>query len=160
MKLNELIKALEVIKKGTFVRIVYDTELPSTALARSCGVKITKRTEKVVRLGVNYHNIAEVKKLEAERTEPKRQTTSWCHWEIPNIIAKHNTKDDYYLSFATVKYGSHTRSKYYINGDEATYTMVAEGPFVQQSYFKSSNGFTPIQKIKVENIVELGGSRG
>lgn len=159
MELHEMLTRLEGIKKGTFVRIVYDSELPSTALGRQCGVTFTKRTEKVVRIGVKYHNIAEVRAAEAARTEPKRDVASWSHWVVPDVLSKHNTKDDYYLTIATVKNGSHTRSRYFSNdGQEVTYAQVAQGPFVLPSYFKGA-GSTPVQKIKVENIRIIGGHR-
>ena len=159
MFLTEVLKSIAKIKKGTFVRVVYTSELPLTALGRKTGVIITKKTEKVVRLGVAYNNIAEVIKQEEARTEPKREVTSWSHWVIKDIIAKHNTKDDYYLSFATVKNGAHTQTEYYIDGRLATYEQVAQSPFVLPSYFKSSGDAPVVQKVKLENVVAIGGHR-
>lgn len=160
MTRHEIIRSIEDIKKGTFVRIVYQTELPLTAEAKRSGHVIIKQTEKVVRLGVNYSNIAKVQKQEAERTEPKREYTPWCHWEIPNILAKHNTKDDYYLSFASIDgKGHHTKNKYFINGTTATRKMVEECPFILPSYFKSSGEAPVVQKVNINNIIQLGGHR-
>lgn len=159
MYLTDVLSAIDAIKKGTFVRIVYDSELPQTALARKMGVVIKKRTEKVVRMGVKYSNIAEVIKQESQRVEPKREYTPWSHWIIEDLISKHNTKDDYYLTFATVKNGSHTRCTYFCDGKEMTYEQVAQSPFVLPSYFKPSAMPTLIQKVKIANVIEIGGSR-
>ena len=66
MTKHEIIKTIDSVKKGTFVRIVYQSELPLTAAAKKAGHVIVKHTEKVVRLGVNYGNIAKVQEAEAE----------------------------------------------------------------------------------------------
>lgn len=160
MTRHEIIKAVDTVKKGTFVRIVYETELPLTAAAKRAGHVIVKHTEKVVRLGVNYGNISKVQKAEEARTEPKREYTPWCHWEIENILAKHNTKDDYYLSFATVDgMGHHTKTTYFVDGVTATFDEVKESEFVLPSHFKNSGEAPVVQKVNINNIIQLGGHR-
>ena len=160
MTKHEIIKTIDSVKKGTFVRIVYQSELPLTAAAKKAGHVIVKHTEKVVRLGVNYGNIAKVQEAEAARTEPKREYTPWCHWEIQDILAKHNTKDDYYLSFATVDgMGHHTKSTYFMNGETATINEVRDSAYVLPSYFKNNGEAPVVQKVNINNIIELGGHR-
>ena len=160
MTRHEIIKTIDSVKRGTFVRIVYQSELPLTAAAKRAGHVIVKHTEKVVRLGVNYGNIAKVQESEAERTEPKREYTPWCHWEIQDILAKHNTKDDYYLSFATVNgIGHHTKSTYFIDGSTATINEVMDSELVLPSYFKGTGEAPAVQKVNISNIIQLGGHR-
>lgn len=160
MTKHEIIRSIGDIKKGTFVRIVYQTELPLTAAAKKAGHIIIKRTEKVVRLGVNYGHIAKVQEYEAERIEPKREVTPWCHWEIKDILAKHNTKDDYYLSFATVEgNGHHTKNEYFIDGKSATFQMIEDSSFVLPSYFKGNGEFPVVQKVNINNVIQIGGRR-
>lgn len=159
MQVEEIIQKAKETKRGTFIRIVYETILPVTAAARKLGYVVTKRTEKVVRLGVNYGHIAKVIEQEAASTGDKRVVTPWYHWVEKDLIAKHNTKDDYYISFATVNKGSHSRSSYFINGQEASFTEVADSNTVIPSYFKSSGEAPVVQKVNVNNIIELGGSR-
>lgn len=160
MTKHEIIRTIDTVKKGTFVRIVYQTELPLTAAAKRAGHVIVKHTEKVVRLGVNYGNIAKVQEAEAARSEPKREYTPWCHWEIEDILAKHNTKDDYYLSFATVDgVGHHTKNTYFMNGNTATISEVMDSALVLPSYFKGTGEAPTVQKVNINNIIQLGGHR-
>lgn len=159
MTKNQVLDAIQNIRKGTFVKIIYKSELPLTAAAKRDGVTATKITEKVVRLGVDYTHIQAVIDMEAARTEPKREVASWCHWEIPNILAKHNTKEDMYLTFASVNGGSHTKSEYQLNGVTATKQEIADANIVQPSYFKQNGEAPVIQKINVNNIIQLGDCR-
>lgn len=160
MERQDIIKIAQAAKKGSFIRIVYVSDLPISASARKAGHVIQKRTEKVVRLGVNYTHIAQVIAQEALRTEPKRETTSWCHWIIPNVLAKHNFNDAYYLSVASVNNGHHSRSKYFIDGIECSFEDVVDSGYVLPSYFRSYTGEAPVvQTIRIENVIELGGSR-
>lgn len=160
MTKHEIIKTIDSVKKGTFVRIVYQSELPLTAAAKKAGHVIVKHTEKVVRIGVNYGNIAKVQEAEAARTELKREYTPWCHWEIEDILAKHNTKDDYYLSFATVNgMGHHTKSTYFMDGSTATINEVMDSELVLPSYFKGTGEAPAVQKVNISNIIQLGGHR-
>lgn len=159
MTRNEVVRAIEGIHKGSFTRIVYCTELPLTAQAKKENNELVKHTEKVVRFGVDYYNIAKVIAEEALRTKPKVERSSWCHWEIENLLAKHNTKDDYYLSFATVNHGSHTKNRYFLNGYEVSYQEVVNSGLVIPSYFNSNRDVTTIQKVNIKNIISIGGKR-
>lgn len=156
MTKNQVVEAVKNIKKGTFVKIVYRTDLPLTAAAKKRGVTASKITEKIVRLGVNYSNIQSVINAEATRTEPKREVTSWCHWEIPNVLAQHNTKEDYYLSFATVNGGSHTKTIYMLNSIPVNKSEVIDAEVVLSSYFKSNGDVPVVQKVNVNNIIQIG----
>lgn len=159
MTKNQILGAVDKIKRGAFVKIVYRTELPMLAAAKKQGVSASKITEKVVRLGVDYNNIKAVAEKEATRTTPKREVTSWCHWEIPNILAQHNTKEDMYLAFATVNGGSHTKTQYMLNGVTATKQEVESANVVIPSYFKSSGDIPEVQRVNINNIIQLGECR-
>ena len=159
MKKHEIITAVGTIKKGAFTRIVYATEPTLSAAGKKAGASIVKHTEKVVRLGVKYHNMEAVKKAEAERTEPKREVAPWCHWEIDDILAKHNTKDAYYLAFSYVNEGHNTKSEYFLNGNPVTVDELKETGYIVPSYFKDKGEIPVTQKINIENIIELGGIR-
>lgn len=160
MDSQDIIKIAQAAKRGSFIRIVYVSDLLISASARRAGHIVQKRTEKVVRLGVNYTHIAQVIAQEALRTGPKRETTSWCHWIIPNILAKHNFNDAYYLTVANVNNGHHSRSKYFIDGVESSFDDVVDSGYVLPSYFRFDTREAPVvQTIRIENIIELGGSR-
>ena len=160
MTKHEIIRTVDAIKKGTFVRIVYRTELPLCAAAKKSGHVIIKETEKVVRIGVDYKNIARVKEAESARTAPKRERSAWCHWEIPHVLAKHNNRDDYYLSVATVEgNGHHTKNSYFIDGTQVTRSDVENSNYVLPSYFNQSGEYATVQNINITNIIKLGGHR-
>ena len=88
MTKHEIIRTIETVKKGTFVRIVYQTELPLTAAAKRAGHVIVKHTEKVVRLGVNYGNIAKVQEAEAARKAAEPTATEKLLAEILETLKK------------------------------------------------------------------------
>lgn len=151
----ELIQKIRNIKKGTFVKIYYKSEVPLTAAAKREGNSVIKLTEKLVRLGVDYTHIARVVAEEALRTTPKKERAPWCHWEIPHILAKHNNKDDYYLSVATVT-GHSGKSIYLINGELSTSQDVADCGYVLPSYFNAHEA-PVVQTININNIIKIGG---
>lgn len=158
MTKNEILNHIKNVKKGTFTRIVYTSEPTLSAAGKKSGVSIIKHTEKVVRLGVKYQNMEAVKVAEALRTEPKREVTPWCHWEVEDILVKHNTKDAYYLSFSYAKDGANTRSEYYLNGKKVSVEELKESGYIVPSYFKDKE--VPVtQRINIENILEIGGHR-
>lgn len=159
MTLNELMEKVNKIRKGTFTRIVYTTEPTLSAAGRKAGVTVIKKTEKVVRLGVQYNNIEAVKEAEAARTEPKRETAAWCHWIVKDILAKHNTKEAYYLSFAYAKDGHNTKTQYFLNDKPITKAELQDSGYVIPSYFTSNGDIPVVQKVNIDNIVELGGSK-
>ncbi len=159
MTLSQVLNIVEGIRKGTFTRIVYESSPTLTAEARKSGVQVVKLTEKVVRIGVDYQNIEAVKIAESLRTTPKLERAPWCHWEIDNILAKHNNKDDYYLAFASVNDGHHTKTTWFINGRHVTREEVEASGFIIPSYFKPTNDIPVVQKINITNIISLGGNR-
>lgn len=158
MTVEQIMKVVNETRKGTFTRIEYVSEPSLTAAAKRMGVSVIKYTEKVVRLGVHYPNIADVQRAEAERTTPKQERAPWCHWEITDILAKHNTKEAYYLAIATVNKGHNTKNRWFINGEEVTLQEIMESGYIIPSYFK--DGELPVvQRINIEHILGLGKKR-
>lgn len=158
MRKHEIIAAVNNTKKGAFTRIVYTSEPTLSAAGKKSGVTIVKHTEKTVRIGVKYHNMEAVKVAEAARTEPKREVTPWCHWEVEDILAKHNTKEAYYLAVSYVNGGHHTKSEFYLNGEPITVEQLKETGYVVPSYFKQDREVPVTQKINIENIITIGGN--
>ena len=159
MTINEIMKELQTVRKGTFTRVVYTSEPTLTAAARKQGVTVVKHVEKVVRFGVKYRNIKSVQeKMENEETKTTKRP-AWCHWIVENILSKHNTKEDYYLSFAPTATGHHTKTTWYLNNKVVTRKEVEESGVVLPSYFKLNDTLPVIQQVKIENVLEIGGSR-
>ena len=159
MQITEIRRIVENIRKGTFTRIEYVSEPSLTAAAKKAGHVITKHTTKVVRLGVNYGHIAEVKRQEALRTEPKIERAPWYSWEVKDTIAKHNTKEAYYLAFATVNKGHNTKTTWFLDGVEVTAREIRESGLIIPSYFNTDGEMPVVQRINVENIIALGSRR-
>lgn len=158
MTRTEILNSIRDIKKGTFTRIIYTSEPTLSAAGKKAGVSIIKHTEKTVRLGVAYQNMQAVKEAEAARTEPKREIASWCHWEVEDILAKHNTKDAYYLAFSYVNgTGHNTKSQYYLNGKVISVEELKESGFIVPSYFKEGKEAPVTQRVNIDNIIQIGG---
>lgn len=158
MTKNEILNSIRDIKKGTFTRIIYTSEPTLSAAGKKAGVSIIKHTEKTVRLGVAYQNMQVVKETEAARTEPKREVTPWCHWEVEDVLAKHNTKDAYYLAFSYVNgTGHNTKSEYYLNGKVISVEELKESGFIVPSYFKEGKEMPVTQRVNIDNIIQIGG---
>ena len=157
MTKTEILNSIRNIKKGTFTRIIYTSEPTLSAAGKKAGVSVIKHTEKTVRLGIKYQNMEAVKQFELERTEPKREVTSWCHWEIEDVLAKHNTKDAYYLAFSYVNEGHNTKSQYYLNGKIVSVEELKESGFIIPSYFKEEKDAPVTQRVNIDNIIQIGG---
>lgn len=156
MELNEVVNTLNNLKKGAFTRIVYQSSPTLTAAAKKSGIEIVKHTQKVVRFGVSYHNIDAVQKSEKERTTPKIERAPWCHWVIEDALAKHNTKEEYYVSFASVNGGHHTKTEWFLNGVRVSKEDIVNSGYVIPSYFKSSGEPAVVQKVNVTNVIHIG----
>lgn len=153
----EILNTIGNIKKGTFTRITYVSEPTLSAAGKKAGVSIIKHTRKTVRLGVQYQNMEAVKEKEAMRTEPKREVAPWCHWEIDDILAKHNMKEAYYLACSYVNgRGHNTESEYYLNGELVTPDILKASGYIVPSYFKEDREPAVTQRINIENIIRIG----
>lgn len=164
MNREEFIKALKNYRNGRFIRMNYVSELPMTAAAKKLGFKAFKYTSKLVRFGVEYSHIGAVKVKEAIRAEsgiPKRATKPWYHYEIPHLLAKHDSKDSWYAA-ATYIPGAKGSSRYTLrdaegNEREITATELKDGGYVINSYFTGDK--PEMQLINVENIISIGGAK-
>lgn len=157
MKETAIKNILKKIHKGSFTRIAYVSEPALKAAAKRNGIVIHKYTEKTIRVGVAYDRIERVRKKKLASTDTTKERTPWCHWEVPNMIAKHNTKDSLYLSFANVHKGAHTKTKWFLNGIETSFEDIVASKYILPSYFNSSEDFPDVQIVKFDSIVKLGG---
>lgn len=162
LKRDTIIKAVEKVKPGTFVRVCYKTELPVKAEWKKKGFKMIKIVETSVRFGVNYGNIASVKArkaLEEDSNKPKR--TNNYEWVLKNKI-RHNTntgKD--YLYVALFNKGDNTKYKYILEhpflgdidmGDEIERIY---NHILIDSYFKKRFEKPEVKNISFENIIRI-----
>lgn len=164
MKLEDVMKKVDSIQKGSFFRIEYQTEAKMTKEAKAFGHCVEKITEKTVRTGVSYHNIGVVKERDAVKIAENNGRSveaqpSWFVWtERTNVIAKHKTKDNYYLAvMPSTKGGTMTKSTWFIDGEEATEQQVKDSGLVLASYWTKKEDPLAFQMISIDNIVRIGG---
>ena len=73
------------------------------------------------------------------------------------MLAKHNTKDAYYLAFSYVNEGHNTKSQYYLNGKIVSVEELKESGFIIPSYFKEEKDAPVTQRVNIDNIIQIGG---
>lgn len=148
---------MENVKPGVFTRIKYKSDASLAAKAKKEGHTVTKIVGKTVRFGVNYFEIEAVKEREAARTEPKKEMKPLYESLIPHTLYKHIEKETLYVQFATVPEGGHTETEWLIDGQPATLEQVKESGYVINSYWNHSGEAPEVQKIKLENVISIGG---
>ncbi|MBO5712020.1 MAG: hypothetical protein J6R47_04205 [Acholeplasmatales bacterium] len=148
---------MENVKPGVFTRIKYKSDASLAAKAKKEGHTVTKIVDKTVRFGVNYFEIESVKEREAARTEPKKEMRQLYESLIPNTLYKHIEKETLYVQFATIPEGGHTITEWLIDGNAATLDQVKESGYVINSYWNKSGDAPEVQKIKLENVISIGG---
>ena len=147
--------AINKVKNGTFVSVEYETIPTMLAFAKKEGISITKRTTKVVRLGVDYSHIARViaKRAAENYTPPERQNP--YEWIVKNSIAKKIDGESIYLQLANVRGKSHAKSTWFMNGVEVSFDDVVK--YLAPSYLNKSSELPEIQKVNIENLIRIGG---
>lgn len=146
--------AINKVKNGTFVSVEYETVPTMLAFTKKSGISITKRTKKVVRLGVDYSHIARViAKRSAESYVPSDRQNPY-EWVVKNILAKKHDSDSFYLQVANVR-SSRAISKWFLNGIEVNFEDVVE--YLAPSYVNKSSDMPEVQKVNIDNLIRIGG---
>lgn len=149
-----IIEKIKSLKRGTFVRIKYRTEVKPSA--RFKDLKIEKIVEATVRVGVSYSNLSAVK--ERRETEAKPMNPShvqWWRWcEGCRNIMKEKISDpsQRYITFATVPNGGNIKVLWYINGKSVPEEEVRA--ITIPSYWNKSN--LDVFDVKLENLISVG----
>ena len=156
MSNNTLINTIKTIPAGRFFRMSYKSELPVKAAFKKQGISITKITDTTVRTGIKYENITKVKEYKSSHEPSSIVRTNNYVWIYANRL-KHNTSTgkDYFV-VAPMK-NSHSKSTYVIKdaaGERVISFEELDKTLVQDSYWKSSEGFPPvIRTISLDNII-------
>lgn len=111
-----IIEAIKSVIAGRFVRVGSTSQMKIKAAYKN-NVSIIKVTERTVRIGLNYANIAAVKAMEAQRIEPKTQRTDNNIWEVEGRVAFNTNTGKKSLRVYTVAHHSNSKSKYIITVD-------------------------------------------
>ena len=154
MTIAAIQNAINKVKNGTFVSVEYETVPTMLAFAKKSGISITKRTKKVVRLGVDYSHIARViAKRSAEGYVPYERQNPY-EWVVKNILAKKHDIDAFYLQVVNVR-SSHATSRWFLNGIEVNFEDVVE--YLAPSYVNKSGDMPEVQKVNIDNLIRIGG---
>ena len=135
MNNQEILNKLNNIKKGRFISLKKKKDL---------GEGITKISDLVIRLGVEYANM---------QINEGRQVGSlpWGHWVegLEGLVIEH--KGTYYLRVAS-SYSNNNKSYYYLNGKEISKEEVIN----LLGEKKLHTGNPDVYNIKFQNIIQLG----
>jgi hypothetical protein len=170
MSLAELCEKIATILKGTFVRATWQSVVPTP---KKEGHTVIKVTTGIVRIGVDYENIASVKaKKEAKRAagipvsdkEGKLPAgESWTFWtkdEKGNpkpLFYTLTTEHGYLLRLTRVNNPiRHPHSYYLVDGKKMTKEEVVATGYVAPSYLEPHSPDSPIFTVMVDNVLELG----
>jgi len=137
MTKDQILLALANVKKGRYI---------SLKKVKDYGKGVTKESDLVIRLGVNYANMA----INKDRQTPI-QSLPWGSWVpgLENLVIEH--KGNYYLRVAS-SYSSNNKSTYYLDGVQIT-KEDAIG-IIGEKKLKSGN--PDVYNIKFENILSIG----
>lgn len=159
MKQNELMNILSSKRKGQLIRIQYKTFPKLAAQAERQGIQVMKITETTVRWGVNYSHIAAAIAEQEKRKNNGHLFRPWWHWDIPNVIQKHNTKGTKYFAVYTIPRNNNTRTNYFIISPTGVCEQVSKSDLqnrglVHNSYW--NNKEIPIMfSISLDNIIRI-----
>ena len=149
-----IVEKIKSLKRGTFVRIKYRTEVKPSA--RFKDLKIEKIVEATVRVGVSYSNLSAVKERRATEAKPMNPShVQWWRWcEGCRNIMKEKISDpsQRYITFATVPNGGNVKVLWYINGKSVPEEEVRA--ITIPSYWNKPN--LDVFDVKLENLISVG----
>lgn len=160
--LNLLVSLILATPRGHFVNVAW--ERPAKVRKGYNGPAITKRVEGLVRLGINYDNVKDVKECREDGTLPTENNNGrpcWFHYPegMYPYIAVHNTKGTKYLCLYFAKDADgdktgHLRSGWFRNGEPVSEEEIADVLLASEKSKgtdKSDNTFRPC----LENITRF-----
>lgn len=148
MELSELCDRVARIIRGTFVRATWQSVVPTP---KKDGHIVIKVTTGIIRLGVDYRNIASVQAA-GLGTNPLPGEDQWKYF--PYII---EGKSGLKLRITRVNNPiRHPHSYYLVDGKKMTKDEVVATGYVAPSYLEPHSVDSPIFTVKVENVLALG----
>lgn len=149
MRNDEIEKIVLEAPKGTFKSMKWGKELKTLKGVNSV---VTKETKGVIRLGVQYDNIADVKEARENGELPQEnQGLPWGSWKKYPYFIEH--KGSEYLRVALVN-NVKLETKYILDGKVEISKAQAEA-LCLKSEFPNNDKPLEILTIKMENIKEI-----
>lgn len=149
MLYGQIKRRLENNQKGTFTSMVWERPV-KTKKAFADNI-ITKRSEGVVRLGVEYDNMKDVKEKRMSGELPaSNEGLQWGTWaEYPYIIEHKGNK---YLRCATSQ-NNKIKTKYFVNGKETPFEDIENMVLASE---KKKTDELDVFSVNIDNIIALG----
>jgi hypothetical protein len=161
---SQIIDAAKGVRNGTIARVTYKTQLPVKSEFKKEGYNVFKIVQTSGRLGVNYHNIANViaRKNEMGDVEPIKRANNY-EWVVENKVKYNNKTQKHYLVLANFNKGHHTKSLYivYHNDDMVILTreQFEDNPemrnLIINSHWTPSKTGGEVRNISFENIIAI-----
>ena len=155
MEVKTINEILSKRHKGTYINIKWTSNIESAA-ARKSGVSVIKINEATVRWGIKYGNIKSVKEAQASPQNPT-PAKPWYKRidDHPYLIQHLSDPSKIYLQLFTSQRESKMRTRYYINGIEATRQEIVNSGYVNKSSLET-NSSCLIMNIPISNILSIG----
>ena len=152
--MSGIIEKVKSLKRGTFVRVKYRTEVKPAAKFKD--FKIEKIVEATVRVGVSYSNLSAVKERRSAEVKPANpshvQWWRWCEGYKNIIKEKISDPSQKYVTFATVPGGGNVKTFWYIDNKEVSEAEVR--PLTTPSYWNKTH--LDVFDVKLENLISIG----
>lgn len=152
MNEEKLLNQISNLRVGRFFKITYVSEPPLKAASKE--INLTKVTTKIVRTGCNYGNLKAVKNKQKDPETAKKNQPEWFDWTMKNKVVTHKKTGENYFVFYPMTKGTNTQTVWKREGQ--TITLEQAKDHVIPSYFEKRDP-TPIQMIKLSNIVKIEG---
>lgn len=135
-------------KKGTFTAMTW--ERPVKMKKAYATENVVKRSQGVVRLGIEYDNMQAVQDKRNNGELPtENQGLKWGVWEEYPYIISH--KDRKYLRCATSQ-NNKIKTAYFKDGKEISFDSIADMVLASE---KKDTGDNDVFTIDIENIVQI-----
>lgn len=162
MKLENVMKAMELIRTGAFTHFEYISELPVKAEFKKQGIKVYKYTSMVARFRVNYSNIKTVIERRNNSFQSSKPINSNFKWIMKHAVSYNSNTGNTSLHIYT---GANTRSKneYLVVSPKGTTYFKDEETFnascqnlIIPSYFNKTTK-SEVFQVNIKNVINIGG---
>lgn len=152
MKLNELNQKIENYKKGTYIKMVHQS-FPCTNKGQiDYHKRVRKVTSSVVRLGLEYSNLASQKGKET-------QGLPYGYFTKKNYIIE-NVKNNMFSQQLRVYLSKSVKHKakvqWYLDDKEVTKEWLYDNGYLTQAQYERKSSIDDCFNISIENIISLG----
>lgn len=153
MNIEQFLKFASTYRKGSFASIV--TEREGKTLKSAAGMSITKRSEMVVRFGVDYENLKQTgEKRETGELPSENQGLPWGQWALNGALFPYviEHKGNYYLRCYANR--GQIKTTWFLNGEPVKKSEIAH--YLQASEKKPCEDAILTMSVKASNIRSIG----